>query len=39
MGANQSFVVVGGSQAGAWAAKTLRHEGFQGHLVLLGREG
>jgi 3-phenylpropionate/trans-cinnamate dioxygenase ferredoxin reductase component len=34
----QSFVIVGGGQAGAWACKTLRDEGFDGRLVIVGAE-
>ncbi len=33
-----TFVVVGAGQAGGWAAKTLRDEGFEGRIVLFGRE-
>ena len=38
MTAKQSFVIVGASLAGAKAAETLRHEGFEGRLVLVGAE-
>ena len=31
-------VVVGGGQAAAWIARTLRTEGFAGRLVLIGEE-
>jgi 3-phenylpropionate/trans-cinnamate dioxygenase ferredoxin reductase subunit len=34
----QTFVIVGGGLAGAKAAETLRSEGFDGRLVLLGAE-
>jgi 3-phenylpropionate/trans-cinnamate dioxygenase ferredoxin reductase component len=34
----QTFVIVGASLAGAKAAQTLRHEGFEGRLVLVGTE-
>jgi 3-phenylpropionate/trans-cinnamate dioxygenase ferredoxin reductase subunit len=34
----QTFVIVGASLAGAKAAETLRDEGFDGHLVLIGAE-
>ncbi|WP_151638165.1 MULTISPECIES: NAD(P)/FAD-dependent oxidoreductase [Noviherbaspirillum] len=34
----QTIVVVGAGQAGAWAARTLRNEGFAGHVVLVGYE-
>ena len=33
-----SIVIVGAGQAGGWAAKTLRKEGFGGHIVLIGDE-
>lgn len=32
------FVIVGGGQAGAWIARTLRKEGFAGRIVLVGEE-
>jgi 3-phenylpropionate/trans-cinnamate dioxygenase ferredoxin reductase subunit len=38
MTAQQAFVIVGASLAGAKAAETLRHEGFEGRLVLVGKE-
>ena len=34
----QTFVIVGAGLAGAKAAETLRHEGFDGRLVLIGDE-
>jgi 3-phenylpropionate/trans-cinnamate dioxygenase ferredoxin reductase subunit len=34
----QTFVFVGASLAGAGAAATLRREGFEGRVVLLGEE-
>src|SRR5512133_220156 len=34
----QTFVIVGASLAGAKAAETLRAEGFDGRLVLVGAE-
>jgi 3-phenylpropionate/trans-cinnamate dioxygenase ferredoxin reductase subunit len=34
----QTFVIVGASLAGAKAAETLRHEGFEGRVVLVGTE-
>ena len=34
----QTFVIVGGGLAGAKAAETLREEGFDGRLVLIGDE-
>ena len=33
-----SIVIVGAGQAGGWAARTLRQEGFAGRIVLLGDE-
>lgn len=33
------IVIVGAGQAGAWAARTLRAEGYQGRIVLCGDEG
>src|SRR5436305_2769548 len=33
-----SFIVLGGGQAGAWIARTLRSEGFAGRLLLIGDE-
>ena len=38
MTAEQTFVIVGASLAGAKAAETLRAEGFDGRLVLVGAE-
>ena len=38
MNSKQTFVVVGASLAGAKAAEALRHEGFDGRVVLLGEE-
>ncbi len=38
MTAEQTFVIVGASLTGAKAAQTLRHEGFEGRLVLVGSE-
>jgi len=38
MSAQQTFVIVGGGLAGAKAAQTLRDEGFDGRVVLLGEE-
>jgi 3-phenylpropionate/trans-cinnamate dioxygenase ferredoxin reductase subunit len=35
---NQTFVIIGASLAGAKAAETLREEGFEGRVVLLGEE-
>lgn len=36
--ASASFIIVGGGQAGAWVARTLRKEGFTGPIVLVGEE-
>jgi len=33
-----TFVIVGAGQAGGWAAKTLRDQGFSGRIVLYGSE-
>jgi 3-phenylpropionate/trans-cinnamate dioxygenase ferredoxin reductase component len=38
MSSDQTFVIVGASLAGAKAAETLRAEGFDGRLVLIGAE-
>jgi 3-phenylpropionate/trans-cinnamate dioxygenase ferredoxin reductase subunit len=38
MAAKQTFVIVGASLAGAKAAETLRDEGFEGRVVLIGAE-
>jgi 3-phenylpropionate/trans-cinnamate dioxygenase ferredoxin reductase component len=38
MTSNQTFVIVGASLAGAKAAETLREEGFDGRIVLVGTE-
>jgi 3-phenylpropionate/trans-cinnamate dioxygenase ferredoxin reductase subunit len=35
---SETFVVIGGGQAGAWIARTLRAEGFDGRVVLIGEE-
>ncbi len=34
----ESIVIVGAGQAGGWVAKTLRAEGFRGHVHLVGEE-
>ena len=34
----ETIVIVGGGQAGGWAAQTLRKEGFGGRIVLIGEE-
>ncbi|MGE3149339.1 MAG: NAD(P)/FAD-dependent oxidoreductase [Pseudorhodoplanes sp.] len=36
--ADQCFVVAGGGQSGAWTIKTLRQQGYDGRLVLIGAE-
>jgi 3-phenylpropionate/trans-cinnamate dioxygenase ferredoxin reductase subunit len=36
--AGNAIVIVGGGQAGGWAAKTLRAEGYGGRIVLVGDE-
>ena len=33
-----SMIVVGAGQAGGWAAQTMRTEGFQGRIILVGEE-
>lgn len=38
MSAMDSVVVVGAGQAGAWVAATLRDEGYEGRVVLVGEE-
>jgi 3-phenylpropionate/trans-cinnamate dioxygenase ferredoxin reductase subunit len=38
MNTKPSFVIVGGGMAGAFAAQTLREEGFDGKITLLGQE-
>ena len=38
MFAKETFVIIGASQAGGWIAKTLRNEGFQGNITLVGEE-
>jgi 3-phenylpropionate/trans-cinnamate dioxygenase ferredoxin reductase subunit len=38
MSSRQTFVIAGASLAGAKAAETLRHEGFDGRVVLVGEE-
>lgn len=35
---SEAFVIVGGGQAGAWIARTLRKKGFVGPVVLIGDE-
>jgi 3-phenylpropionate/trans-cinnamate dioxygenase ferredoxin reductase subunit len=38
MNSKPSFIIVGGGMAGAIAAQTLREEGFDGKITLLGQE-
>ena len=38
MSSRQTFVIAGASLAGAKAAETLRQEGFEGRVVLVGEE-
>ena len=38
MTTDQTFVVIGAGQAGGWTAKTLRDEGFEGRVILIGDE-
>lgn len=38
MAAPRNIVVIGGGQAGGWTARTLRDEGFDGSVVLIGAE-
>ena len=35
---SETFVIVGASLAGGWAAATLRQEGFDGRVILIGAE-
>lgn len=34
----ETYVIIGAAQAGGWAAKTLRDQGFAGRIVLIGDE-
>ena len=34
----ETYIIIGAAQAGGWAAKTLRDQGFQGRVVLIGDE-
>lgn len=34
----RTFAIVGGGQAGGWIARTLRSEGFEGRVLLIGEE-
>lgn len=38
LNAQETIVIAGGGQAGAWAVRTLRNEGFGGRIVLVGEE-
>ncbi len=38
MSDSRTFAIIGASQAGGWIAKTLRAEGFDGRVVLIGEE-
>ncbi len=38
MTSEQTIVVIGAGQAGGWTAKTLRDEGFEGRIVIVGDE-
>ena len=38
MASDRQFVIIGAGQAGGWTAKTLRDQGFDGRIVLLGDE-
>lgn len=38
LASTQTIVVIGAGQAGAWAARTLRSEGYGGRIVLVGAE-
>lgn len=38
LGTTQQFIIIGGGQAGAWIARTLRAEGFTGRLLIIGEE-
>lgn len=38
MSTDHTIVIIGAGQAGGWAAATLRKEGFEGRVVLLGAE-
>ncbi len=38
MNSEKTFIVVGAGQAGGWAVRTLRDEGFDGRIVLIGEE-
>ena len=38
MASNRTFAIIGAGQSGGWTAKTLRDEGFDGRIVLIGEE-
>ena len=38
MSDDRTFVIIGASQAGGWVAQTLRNEGFEGKVILIGEE-
>jgi 3-phenylpropionate/trans-cinnamate dioxygenase ferredoxin reductase subunit len=38
MSTDQTYVIIGAGQAGGWGAKTLRDEGFDGRVVIIGDE-
>ncbi len=38
MNDDRTFLIIGASQAGGWVAQTLRHEGFEGKVILIGEE-
>ena len=38
MASDRQFVIIGAGQAGGWTAKTLRDQGFDGKIVLVGDE-
>jgi 3-phenylpropionate/trans-cinnamate dioxygenase ferredoxin reductase component len=38
LGSGNPFVIVGSGQAGGWAAKTLRQQGHEAPIVMIGDE-
>ena len=38
MTTDQTFVIIGAGQAGGWATNTLRDQGFEGRVVIVGDE-
>ena len=38
MSDDRTFIIIGASQAGGWVAQTLRKEGFEGKVILIGEE-